>query len=253
VDALVEVIRRDLSQSHFWLEIAQALTKAKRHDEALHWAEQGSHAFPGHPDSALDDFLVAEYHRRKRHDDAVALRWTRYTQQLTLHAYQDLAAAASIAKTWPQWRAKALAALERPIAPQARPRLGAFWSGSSKATLIEIHLWEGDVRAALKQARATSCTPHLWLDIARRLEAESPEDAIAVYRAQVDPIVQGTNTDAYDRAVDIARRVRELMKAAGRSSDLEAWTADLRARHKAKRNLMKRLDRLMAERSSLRK
>jgi tetratricopeptide (TPR) repeat protein len=127
INALVDVLRRDLSASYTWLEIAEVLSKARRHDEALQWAEKAGNIFAAQSNPRLDDFIVAEYHRRKRYDDAVALRWGRFTESPGLQTYQDLASAASQAKTWTQWREKALAVLESPKVRNGRSRHGPSW------------------------------------------------------------------------------------------------------------------------------
>lgn len=92
-NALIEVLRRDLTEPYTYLQIAEALAKAKRYDEALNWAEAGRSAFKNQMNVPLDDFLVAEYHRRKRHDDAIALRWSCFIEHPGLQAYQQLQAA----------------------------------------------------------------------------------------------------------------------------------------------------------------
>jgi uncharacterized Zn finger protein len=91
---------------------------------------------------------------------------------------------------------------------------------------------------------------YLWLQVAQALEADSPEDAIAVYRDQIDPMVQKTNNQAYDEAADIVRRVRDPMTRIGKSAEFAAWIDELRVRHKAKRNFVKRLDGVVSERAS---
>jgi len=247
VDAMVEVLQRDLSQPYAYVEIAQTLSKAKRHDEALKWAEDGRKAFPGHPSGALEDFLVTEYHRRKRHDDAITLRWARFSSHASLQGYQHLKQAADKARTWKDWREKALSALRPAQAQPARPRRPGDWSDSKSAVLIQIFLWEGAPKTALDQARATGCPVHLWLEIARALEKESAADAIAIYQEQIDPVVARTRDHAYDEATKLVQRVRDLLAGAGSSADFAPWLNAVRARHKAKRNFMKRLDRLAAE------
>lgn len=243
-DALVDALQRDLTQPYTYLEIAEALAKAKRYDEALNWAEAGRRASKEQLNVPLDDFLVAEYHRRKRHSDAISLRWSRFTEHPGLQAYQQLKAAASKAKSWQDWREKALAVLRKPEARKSRGGYAFSWIESNAAVLVEICLWEGDPRAALDKARASGCSGRLWLEIARALEADGPADAIAIYRDQIEPIVRMTNNQAYDHAADIVRRIRDLMTRTGKSAEFAPYLDTLRAQHKAKRNFMERLNRI---------
>lgn len=244
-DVLVDVLRRDLTGPWNYLKIAELLAAAKRHDEALKWAEDGRAAFAGQPMAPLDDFLVAAYQRAKRHDDAIALRWSRFETDPSLPNYQKLNAAADKIKQWPTWRDKALSWLYREKAAVSKRESGFAWMKLDRAetTLVEIHLWEGDAQAALDAARKTSCPVRLWLEVAKALEAESPKDAIAVYQAQVEPIVSLTNNDAYDDAAEIVGHVRKLMAKSDRNGTFRNWLDTLRAKHKAKRNFMKRLER----------
>jgi uncharacterized Zn finger protein len=247
VDGLVGVLQRDLSEPYAWFEIVEVLSKAKRHDEALKWAQEAREAVSGKLNIPLDDFLVAEYHRRKRHDDAVALRWSRFTEHPSLQNYQHLHAAASKAKNWAAWREKALAVVDKPETRKAQSGYALSWIESNASVLIQIFLWEGNPRAALENARAAGCGTYLWLQIAQALEADSPENAIAVYADQIDPIVKQTNNQAYDEAAEIVRRVRELTTRIGKGGEFAGWIDELRARHKAKRNFMQRLVRIAGE------
>ena len=246
-DALIDVMQRDLTQPYTYLKIAETLAKAKRHDEALKWAEAGRDAFKGQLNNPIDDFLVAEYHRRKRHDDAVALRWSCFESHPGLDGYQKLKSAADRAKNWKSWGEKALALLRQPKSPKPRTRDVFSYVDSKVSVLIQIFLWEGDPRAALDVARASGCPGHLWLQIARALEEQSPADAIGIYRTRIEPIVRMTNNQAYDNAIDLLRRIRDLMTRTGKGVDFAPYLETLRTQYKAKRNFMQRLDGIESE------
>lgn len=235
-DALVAVKRRDLSSAYAFLQIAQILSEAGRHDEALAWAERGRKAFAKDLDSRLAAFLVGAYRRAQRNDDATALAWEHFTRHPGLDAYKLLHTACG-AKGWAPWRDKALARLraEKAAGPQR------YWS-PGRSLLVEILLHEGDSGAALAEARAGGCTEGLWMKLAEAREAAHPADAIEIYQARLDPIVNRANNQAYDEAAALARRIGGLMKRAGKEKELDEWLQALRARHKAKRNFMKRLE-----------
>jgi uncharacterized Zn finger protein len=248
-DALVDTLKRDLTQPYTYLEIAQALSQANRHDEALHWAEAGRSAFKGRMNVPLDDFLVAEYHRRKRHDDAIALRWSRFLENPGLHAYQQLKTAASKAKNWQVWREKALVLLRKPDPRGSWANHAISWIESNASVLVQVLLWEGDAVAALEAARAGGCGTHLWLQLAGALEADHADEAIANYQDRIDPIVGRTGNQSYDQAADLLRRVCDLMTRSGRGGELGPYLDALRARHKAKRNFIRRLETVATEKA----
>ncbi len=72
-EELVAVMSRDLSHAYSYLKIAEVYREARRHDQALVWAEKGLEAFSERTDGRLREFAAEEYHRRRRHDDAMKL------------------------------------------------------------------------------------------------------------------------------------------------------------------------------------
>jgi len=91
--------------------------------------------------------------------------------------------------------------------------------------------------------QAGGCSPDLWLDLAERREAEDPEDALAVWKGQMEPTIGGKNADAYRHAIELLRKIHRVLARLGRSDEFAAYIDDLRANHKRLRNLMKMLDR----------
>ena len=239
IDALVAVKCRDLSSPYAFLEIAEIFAAAKRHDEALAWAERGRKAFAKDPDSRLVAFLVRAYRRARRDREAAALAWEHFARAPGRDAYKLLHSACG-AKEWHAWRDKALT-LVRAAAESARR---GHWS-PGRSLLVEIFLHERDSDAALAEARAGGCAEHLWIKLAQALEAARPADAAEIYRARIEPIVSRTNNGAYDEAVKLTSRIAALMKRAGQEGAFREWLNILRARHKAKRNFMGRLDKVL--------
>ena len=80
IEALVEIKKKDLSMAWDYLQIAEVYKSARKHKEALQWAEKGLEAFPEKTDSRLLDFLTDEYQHFKRPDDALKLIWQQFTE-----------------------------------------------------------------------------------------------------------------------------------------------------------------------------
>ena len=245
VDAMVDIIKHDLRGAYAYLEIAKTLAPAKRYDEALQWAEDGRKAFPQDNNGALEDFLAAEYHRRGRHDDAIALHWARFEKHFSLQSYETLKASADKNHTWNVLREKALAHLQ--AVAHKNPYTGSMWTQSGGGLLVEIHLWERKPEAALVAARTHGCTQHLWLQLAKALEADKPDEAIRIYQAQIDPVIKRGENAAYFEAAQLIARLSKLMHAAKRDDEYAAYVAGVRLRNKAKRNFIKELDKLAAQ------
>lgn len=78
-------MQRDLSMAYHFLQIATLYQRSGKDDLALAWAEKGILAFPVRADGRLREFFATEYHRRKRHEEAMALAWASFSDQPILH------------------------------------------------------------------------------------------------------------------------------------------------------------------------
>ncbi len=248
VEQLVAVKTRDLSSAHCYLDIAQTYKEAGLADKAMEWAENGLKTFADqHTDSQLEDFLADEYHRRRRHDDAMALIWEQFSRHMHLHSYQHLKTHATRAKQWPTWRDKAMATIRSSLDKQKResasqpkdPWRSRSWSRPvDHSVLIDVFLWEGDAEAAWRESQAGGCSNSLWMRLAELREKEHPADALAVYQRQVDPIVDGKNNDAYREAAKLIRKIRQLMVRLDQQAQFGPYLDSIRKAHKPKRNFM---------------
>ncbi|HTE39464.1 MAG TPA: SWIM zinc finger family protein, partial [Steroidobacteraceae bacterium] len=231
-DALVDIKSRDLRAAYRYLEIAELLQSSKRHDEALAWAERGHIAFAAKPDARLSRFVADEYARRGRHDDAIKISWEQFIGQPTLSHYRFLKECADRAADWTEWRDKALKEIRIAIAARGDRKANQRpWDVIDHSLLVEIFLWEGDSTAALSEAKNHGCRASLWSEIAEAREGDFPNDAVEIYRSQLDGIIRLGNNHAYDEAVKLIDRIGSLMTRALRVPEFEIWVADVRARH----------------------
>ncbi|MEK7667456.1 MAG: DUF6880 family protein, partial [Gemmatimonadota bacterium] len=179
VEAVVAIKRRDLSHAYAYLQIAETYREAREHDLALEWAERGVKAFPQRTDSRLRKFLAEEYHRRKRHEEAMGLAWSEFTDSPELNEYQILKRHADRCRQWPVWREKALEQLRGQIAKAKRGSEGNRWGWAARSDhteLVKVFLWEKDIEAAWREAREGGCSNDLWLQLAAKREPDHPED-----------------------------------------------------------------------------
>ena len=242
VDALVAIKAKDLSSPYRYFIIAETYREAKRHDDALTWAERGLKAFPQNTDSRLLEFLAAEYHRRGRHDAAIALGWRQFEERPMLETYRLLKTHADHPKpsAWPPWRERALDFLRQRIAGEKKTKRPSFWSTdlSLRSTLVEVFLWENDPDAAWREAQAGSCRSELMLRLAEAREKTHPVDAIPIYLRHAEALIGAKNNRAYEEAVRHLKKVKALHLALGQPHEWSAIHARLCAEHKAKRNFM---------------
>ena len=251
IEALVAVKARDLSSPYTFLEIGTIYREAKQYDPALAWAERGIKAFPEKTDHRLREFLADEYHRRKRHDEAMQLIWTDFTERKQLATYQKLKDHADRVGQWTAWRDKALASIRGDIEREkkqleGKPARRWGWNvyAPDHSLLVEIFLWEKDVESAWREAQTGGCHDSWWMRLAGRREKEFPADAIPIYQKQVENLINQKNNGSYAESVKLLRRIRDLMTCLERTDQFAGYLTTVRTAHKPKRNFIKLAERL---------
>jgi uncharacterized Zn finger protein len=251
IEALVAVKARDLSSAYAFLQIAEIYRDAKQHDKAMDWAERGLKTFPNNTDERLMEFLADEYHRRKRHDEAMQLIWKVFTERASLESFQILKKHADRVVQWPAWREKALAFIRADIErerknTERKPK--GLWAWNAYVTdhslLVAIFLWEKDAESAWREAQTGGCHNSWWMELAAKREVEFPADAIPIYQKQVENLINQRNNSSYAEAVKLLRRIRDLMARLKRNDQFAGYLATVRATHKPKRNFIQLAARL---------
>jgi uncharacterized Zn finger protein len=248
VEALVAVMSRDLASAYSFLQIAEVYQKARKRGKALEWAEKGLRAFPERTDPRLREFVANEYHRRKRHEDAVGLIWANFLDRPSLETYKELAQQASTAGSWKTWRDQALAEIRMRTAESKNrgAKQGWFMSpygyDAGHSLLVRIFLYEDEVESAWREANEGGCSAELWLELAKLREKDHPEDAARIYLARVEPLVPQKNNQAHAEAVALLGKTRTLMVRLGQAEAFVDQLTVIRATHKPKRNFIKLLD-----------
>jgi uncharacterized Zn finger protein len=245
-DELVAVLSHDLSSPYSFLGIAEVYAEAGRDDDAIEWAERGVEAFPARGDPRLVKFLAAAWRRRGEHARAAELMWSLYEAHPGLGHLEELKPYAEEAGTWVDVRGRALDLLRKRIAvaKEERRARGYGWSHRDATELVRIHLWEGDLGAALADAREGGCRQEVWLALAEALEDDKPWEAMIIYREQVEPTIERKRKADYREAADMLARVRDLMDRTGHGDEFPVYLKEVRERHRRKRNLMKLLQAL---------
>lgn len=209
--------QRDLSSAYSYLQIAETFKGAGMRDRAIEWAERGVKAFPVRTDGRLREFLAGEYHRLKRHDEAMALIWAEFTESPALDRYRILKAHADRIGLWNPWREKALEYLRESIAKAKDGRKEDGWGryvAADHSDFVRIFLWEKD----------------------------HPEDVLPIYQRQLERTLNRKNNQAYREAVALLRKIRGLTVRIADETRFTRYLASVRATHKPKRNFMKLLD-----------
>ncbi len=238
VDAVVAVLAHDQSSAYQFVKIAETLQGAQRYDEALEWALRGL-GLHGYGDHRLVEVVAEAHHRAGRPEQAVDVLWSAYEGSPGVDTYQRLAQHARRGGLWQDRHGPALALLRDRIVSKSRDRYGP-----DNSTLVAVLLLEGNPEQAWIEARAGGCGRGQWLELARLRESEHPDDALPIWREEVDREIAAMNNQSYASAVVTIERVGRLMSAAGRGEEFAPYVAGVREAHRRKRNLMK----LFAER-----
>jgi uncharacterized Zn finger protein len=247
IEQLVAVMSRDLSSAYSYLKIAEIHREARQHDNALLWAEEGLKAFPDHSDGRLREFTAEEYHRRRRHDDAMKLMWEEFSERPCLESYKTLERHAKKAGAWPGWRDRALAEIRLRITKakekargQTRPRW--IQADENNSQLIEIFLHERNPEGAWREAQAGGCSDSLWLRLAAGREKKHPEDAAPIYLRLAEAAVAATSNGRYEDAVGLLVKAASVMRRLDCGAEFIRNLEALRVKYKIKRNFIKLIE-----------
>ena len=244
LEELVTVMSRDLSSAYSYWRIAELYREAREHDRALAWAEKGLAAFPERTDNRLRELAAEEYHHRRRHDEAMKLMWTLFSERPLLESFKTLERHATKAGAWPAWRERALAEIRSRIAQdkqQARGPARHRWTeaGGSHSPLVEVFLYEDNAGEAWREAVEGGCSDTLWLRLAAAREREYPQDAAPIYLKQAEAAIATTTNSRYEDSVNLLIKAAALMKRMNRGPEFVRQLEALRAKYKIKRNFNK--------------
>lgn len=210
----------------------------QRHEDALEWALKGL-SLHGFGDHRLVELVAAEHHRAGRPELAVDVLWSAYQDSPGVDTYQRLAQHARRAGLWQEKHERALALLRERIASKTRATYGP-----DNAALVAVLLLDGNPEQAWIEAQAGGCRREQRLELARLREVEHPDDALPIWRDEIDREISAMNNQSYANAVATIERVCRLMSAVGRGEHFRPYVTGVREAHRRKRNLMK----LFAER-----
>lgn len=239
IEALIAIESRDLSLPHHFLSVASVLDEAGRHAEALDWVERGDRSFPNSVNRHIAQYLIEAYPKAGRHEDALHVAWRDFAFDPDLAKYKTLKQCADVNGSWQEWREKAIAQL--PIdtkidATIPRPR---FTTRNRNAeTLIEIHLWENNIDAALTEARTHGCSLTLMATLAEACEKDHVDAAVRFYKKLAADCIEGRKKSSYAAAANYIRKIGHLLAGVKRRREFEAYLADVKSEHRAKKNLM---------------
>jgi uncharacterized Zn finger protein len=225
LDERIALRSKDLSSPWSYLRLAEFCLQNGRPEEALRRAEEGLWIFEdGQLDQRLVLFAAGLLSKANRKADAEAHLWRAFEKTPSLELYERLRKLGGATA-----RERAVVLLEaRLVAGEGGP-----WFGASNL-LIRVLIREKMLDAAWSALERHGGGTELRQTLADASKASHPGKALAVYAKLVEEHAQ---FGRYEEAVRLVKRMAGLRKAAEHAT----YVADLKERHRRKRNFMKLL------------
>jgi uncharacterized Zn finger protein len=225
VDARVALRAKNLSSQWDYLQLAEFCLSQGRGEEALRRAEEGLWLFEDEgPDERLLFFTAGLLAKAGRKADASAHLWRAFEKEPGLDIYKQLL------------KFGGRAAADRAIdlaEKRAAGRRRSVWDRNADL-LVEILMHDKQFDAAWSAAKKFDASASVKQELARASDRKHPGEALEVYAVEVEHLAGHSN---YDEAAKVIARMEKIRSAAEQA----AYVADLKVRHKRKRNFMRLL------------
>lgn len=218
--------REYLTEPETILTVAQTLAESGQTDLALELAACGLTRESARGRAALAEWLRDQAWARGQTDLALQAAWQALRDCTSLENYRWLRE--HLEKEWPSFQAEALQ-----IVASSTDHQGA----------VDIYLYERMYRKAIALA-----DQHPWqVDVDEVIEAvkdEFPDWAFGKCRQEAEKIMDAGRAGEYDVAIEWLRRGRNILLAAGRKPEWDAYLRSLLEKHQRKYKLVPMLKRL---------
>jgi hypothetical protein len=233
-DKLLQVLTRDVSSSHRFLEIAQACRRYGRMDLAVAWAEKGVRTpFRGGVSPSLKSFLAHLYADQGKIDPAFKLLWGNFEQASVRHveAYRELKEVGEKVGFWKDWQELALDHLR---------------TEKSKDSLIRVLISDGLLRKANEEAALHGCSIPVWTELAEALADDGElQLAYSTYKDIFGFTMKEYNgTHGRSKVHETIRKMWALATQMGKQVEFEVWLEQMKTLFKRRTGFLNDLKRL---------
>jgi uncharacterized Zn finger protein len=229
-EAIITLLGGDLSATHQFIRVCEAMAELARDDEVLLWAERGIARTDGWQVARLYDLVCGVHERRSALPEVLRLRRAQHEAMASASTYTLLRRAAEALHAWDTERDAARLALhERDLGGLVDALLGEADVEQAWEVAHEGHDWDPGLQRRLRLAEAR--------------EAQQPEQALAWYMLAADEILLETGRSAYARAVPVLKHARRAAEASGQSDWFATRIAELREQHRRRPTLISMLDK----------
>ncbi len=226
----------------------------------------------------LEDKLRRMAEEDKQLSMVAAYRALEFFNHPSLESYKNLEKAAEAAGEWTTVKEAAIAFLQKGVRPDVKAKTGKgkavgsdinLWPlpspeisieyGASRlqqfpdvSPLIGISIYEKDTNEVLRWYEIAKKTPFLAnsfdTQVAEAVKNSHPDESLKIWWKLAENQINLVKTSAYEVAAMYLRQMRDVYQKTGRVGEWTTLIAGIRAKHKAKRNLMQILDGMMGKR-----
>ncbi|MDR3475083.1 MAG: SWIM zinc finger family protein [Devosia sp.] len=242
VDARIAVRKRDLGHAYDYLGVVDMLVAAGRDADALVWAREGLFVFEDVPDDRLVAAALPLFERAGLQAEAEQLVWNSFTAKPSRALFDKLMERPLRADDGEASRrdtaGKAIAHLQRRL-DRTGSRDPRRWHDAE----LLIDLLTGQAHhAEAWEAVDRFKLPGMAGVVRSLIEASldtHPDRAMRIWRQQIEELVSMGGNRNYETAHQLLARLADIAAKSGTADDHSDYVADLRVRHKPKRNFMK--------------
>jgi len=226
VEARIAIRAKDLTSPGDYLRLAEFCRAEGREKDALRYAGEGLWVFEdARPDRRLVLFTADLQVEAGRKDDAAAHLWRAFEKAPDFGLYHKLGKIEGKAA-----RERALTHLKERLVLE---KASAWYRPSD--LLIQILIHGKDYEAAWRAMHDHGASASLKEKLAKESEMTHPNEALAFYNERVETLVGLGGNSSYEEAARLITRMAALRGA----KEQAAYVADLKTRHRRKRNFMR--------------
>jgi uncharacterized Zn finger protein len=225
--ARIALRTKDLSSPWSYYQLAEFCLSHGRNGEALKWADEGLWQFEeGGADERLLSLAVKLLSEACRAADAETHLWRAFEKRPSLDLYKRLAKLTGKAA-----RERAVNFLEARCSKER----GTRWH--YPADLLVLVLIEENMFASWNAVRKHGVSMGVKETLARKSEADFPQEALEVYVSRVAELAESGANTAYRQAAELVAHMATMRSG----TEQAAYILELRTRFRRKRNFMKLL------------
>ncbi len=213
----------ELTRSYRLHDLAKALVEVGAIDEAIAFAERGTHAELGWQAERCGQYWCELLHENRSRDEELAARTLIFERWPTAQNAQGLAAVAG--DGWATLAEDAYAKLEK----------------RDPSELINALLGLGLDERAWNEAHRFTLHERQWTRLVAAREKVDPASVVPVLRELIDTDLQIADARNYKSAAKRLKQLRAALKATGAGDEFEPIVAALREEHRRRPRLLEEL------------